>query len=62
LGGAESFPLNREKITDDGARYFTADWEWFVLWVIRKSDLPIASGFVPASGSPRRPLGLQCRN
>lgn len=24
------FPLNREKITDDGAKYLTSDWEWFV--------------------------------
>lgn len=24
------FPLNRQKITDDGARYVMADWEWFV--------------------------------
>jgi hypothetical protein len=23
-------PLNRERVTDDGARYFLADWEWFV--------------------------------
>jgi hypothetical protein len=23
-------PLNRERITDDGARYVLADWEWFV--------------------------------
>jgi hypothetical protein len=23
-------PLNRERITDDGARYLLADWEWFV--------------------------------
>jgi hypothetical protein len=23
-------PLNKERITDDGARYFLADWEWFV--------------------------------
>jgi hypothetical protein len=22
--------LNRDKLTDDGARYFMADWEWFV--------------------------------
>lgn len=23
-------PLNKEKMTDDGARYFLADWEWFI--------------------------------
>jgi hypothetical protein len=23
-------PLNKERITEDGARYFLADWEWFV--------------------------------
>jgi len=23
-------PLNRERITDDGARYVLADWEWFI--------------------------------
>lgn len=23
-------PLNKERITDDGARYLLADWEWFV--------------------------------
>jgi hypothetical protein len=23
-------PLNKERITDDGARYWLADWEWFV--------------------------------
>jgi hypothetical protein len=23
-------PINREKITDDGARYLLADWEWFI--------------------------------
>jgi Protein of unknown function (DUF2490) len=23
-------PLNRERVTDDGARYILADWEWFV--------------------------------
>ena len=23
-------PLNKDKLTDDGARYFMADWEWFV--------------------------------
>jgi Protein of unknown function (DUF2490) len=23
-------PLNKERITDDGARYVLADWEWFV--------------------------------
>jgi Protein of unknown function (DUF2490) len=23
-------PLNRERLTDDGARYLLADWEWFV--------------------------------
>lgn len=23
-------PLNKEKLTDDGARYVLADWEWFV--------------------------------
>ncbi len=23
-------PLNRERMTDDGARYLLADWEWFV--------------------------------
>jgi hypothetical protein len=23
-------PLNRERLTDDGARYVLADWEWFV--------------------------------
>ena len=23
-------PLNREKLSDDGARYFLADWEWFI--------------------------------
>ena len=23
-------PLNREKLTDDGARYLLADWEWFM--------------------------------
>jgi hypothetical protein len=23
-------PLNRERITDDGARYLLADWEWFI--------------------------------
>jgi hypothetical protein len=23
-------PLNRERITDDGARYWLADWEWFI--------------------------------
>jgi hypothetical protein len=23
-------PLNKEKLTDDGARYFLSDWEWFV--------------------------------
>ena len=23
-------PLNKEKITDDGARYVSADWEWFI--------------------------------
>jgi hypothetical protein len=23
-------PLNRAKITDDGARYLLADWEWFI--------------------------------
>lgn len=23
-------PLNREKLTDDGARYLLADWEWFI--------------------------------
>ena len=25
-----SFPLNRAKITVDGARYVTSDWEWFI--------------------------------
>jgi hypothetical protein len=25
-----SFPLNRPKITVDGARYVTSDWEWFI--------------------------------
>lgn len=24
------FPLNRAKVTTDGARYLTSDWEWFV--------------------------------
>jgi uncharacterized protein DUF2490 len=24
------YALNREKITDDGSRYFLSDWEWFV--------------------------------
>jgi hypothetical protein len=24
------FPLNREKMSDDGVRYILADWEWFV--------------------------------
>lgn len=24
------FALNREKITDDGARYLIGDWEWFI--------------------------------
>ena len=23
-------PLNKEKMTEDGARYFLADWEWFI--------------------------------
>jgi hypothetical protein len=23
-------PLNKERITDDGARYVVADWEWFI--------------------------------
>jgi hypothetical protein len=23
-------PLNKEKLTEDGARYFLADWEWYV--------------------------------
>ena len=23
-------PLNRERLTDDGARYLVSDWEWFV--------------------------------
>jgi hypothetical protein len=23
-------PLNRERLTDDGARYVLADWEWFI--------------------------------
>jgi Protein of unknown function (DUF2490) len=23
-------PLNREKVSDDGARYVVADWEWFI--------------------------------
>jgi len=23
-------PLNREKVSDDGARYLLADWEWFI--------------------------------
>jgi hypothetical protein len=23
-------PLNKEKISDNGARYILADWEWFV--------------------------------
>lgn len=23
-------PLNRERVTDDGARYVLADWEWFI--------------------------------
>jgi hypothetical protein len=23
-------PLNKERITDDGVRYFLADWEWFL--------------------------------
>ena len=23
-------PLNKEKVTDDGARYVLADWEWFI--------------------------------
>jgi hypothetical protein len=23
-------PLNKERITDDGARYVVADWEWFL--------------------------------
>jgi hypothetical protein len=23
-------PLNRERVTDDGARYLLADWEWFI--------------------------------
>ena len=23
-------PLNKEKVTDDGARYLLADWEWFI--------------------------------
>ena len=23
-------PLNRERLTDDGARYLQADWEWFI--------------------------------
>lgn len=23
-------PLNRERLTDDGARYLLADWEWFI--------------------------------
>jgi hypothetical protein len=23
-------PLNKERITDDGARYLLADWEWFI--------------------------------
>jgi hypothetical protein len=23
-------PLNRPKVTDDGARYFLIDWEWFI--------------------------------
>jgi hypothetical protein len=23
-------PLNKARITDDGARYFLADWEWFI--------------------------------
>jgi hypothetical protein len=23
-------PLNKEKLTDEGARYLLADWEWFL--------------------------------
>jgi hypothetical protein len=23
-------PLNKEKLSEDGARYFIADWEWYV--------------------------------
>jgi hypothetical protein len=23
-------PLNRRRVTDDGARYLLADWEWFI--------------------------------
>lgn len=28
LGG--QYALNREKVSDDGARYVTGDWEWFI--------------------------------
>ena len=24
------WPINRQKITDDGATYVSADWEWFM--------------------------------
>ena len=23
-------PLNKERLTDDGARYLLTDWEWFI--------------------------------
>ena len=23
-------PLNKDRLTDNGARYLTADWEWFI--------------------------------
>lgn len=23
-------PLNKERLTDDGARYLVSDWEWFI--------------------------------
>jgi hypothetical protein len=41
-------PLNKERITDDGVRYFLADWEWFVRSTTRMSASPTASASAPA--------------
>ncbi len=46
------YPLNRERTSMDGARYLTADWEWF---------MPVGDPSERFSSSHRIRAGLGCR-
>ena len=42
------WPVNKQRITDNGASYLMADWEWFIPVMTRRSDMPTGSEFAPA--------------